>query len=130
MKFERGLHRVEALDIDLVRAEAERAGWFTFALPGSGIVNKATFFAAARALLPLDPPVMADNWDALSDSLWGLFRHPARRIAILWPNSEPMARVDPVEFENAIEVLRDLPTTLADPRLTRGRPKDVAVIVG
>lgn len=131
MELRPGLSRAAALDVETTRRQASEAGYTTFVLPASGIVDRASFFDAVRATLPLDPPVVgARSWDALSDSLWeGLYALPDQRIAILWPNARTMARTASSDFETALNVLTDVVSLLADPRATVGRPKEVAIVV-
>jgi hypothetical protein len=130
MELRPGLTRVEALDVEEIRREAEQTGHSTFVLPADGIVDRGSFFDAVRATLPVDPPLLGSrSWDALSDSLWqGLYAHPALRIAILWPNAGAMARTAPAELETAVKVLSDVASSLAQPRTT-GEPKSLAVVL-
>jgi hypothetical protein len=131
MRIQRGINRIDKLDVDTTRREAEHAGYAVFVLPGNAIVDGASFFDAVRATLPMDPPLMSSvSWDALSDSLWeGLFRHPARRIAILWPRATSMATSAPAELDTALGVLAQISNLLADTRATCGNPKEIAVLV-
>jgi hypothetical protein len=131
MSMHQGINRVDKLDVDAVRREAEQAGYTVFVLPGSAIVDGASFFDSIRATFPLDPPLTRyKSWDALSDSLWeGLYRHPARRIAVLWPGAALMARSAPVEFETALGVWAQISKQLADPQATCDNPKEVSVLV-
>jgi len=131
MELRPGLSRVVALDVEATRRQASDEGYVTFVLPASGVVDRASFFNAMRATLPLDPPVVGSHsWDALSDSLWeGLHALPDQRIAILWPNARTMARAASSDFEMALNVLTDVASLLADPRATAGKPKEVALVV-
>jgi Barstar (barnase inhibitor) len=131
MELRPGLVRAVALDVEATRREAEKAGYTTFVLPAEGIVDRASFFNTIRATFPLDPPLMSSCiWDAMSDSLWqGLYTHPSRRIAILWPNARVMARSAASDFKEALTVLTQVARSLGDPRFTRGKPKEIAVIV-
>jgi hypothetical protein len=126
-----GLHRVDLHDVEAARGRASEAGYATFVLPGDAIVDREAFFAAIRATLPLDPPVVSSHvWDALADSIWqGLSDHPAARIAILWPHSRVKAVRAPLDFEIALGVFEQVVHELSDLTATVG-PKDVAVLVG
>ena len=126
-----GLLRIETLDVEATRHQAEMAGYVTFVLPAEGIVDRASFFDAIRATLPLDPPLIGSrSWDALSDSLWeGLQTHAAKRIAILWPNTRTLADSSLSDFETALSVLVDVASSLADPQITCDNPKEVALFV-
>lgn len=130
MEIKSGLHRIGALDVEVIRRQAEHAGYTTFVLPES-IVDRASFFDAVRATFPLDPPLIgSDVWDALSDSLWeGLYTHPSPCIAILWPGAGAMASSASADFEIALDVLADISNSLADRRLTCGNTKEVAALV-
>jgi hypothetical protein len=125
------LKRVATLDVEAALREAKQAGHATFLLPATGIVDRASFFDAARATFPLDPPIIGSrSWDALSDSLWeGLHEHPARKIAILWPGARSTAGSASSEFEIALNVLADVASLLADPLATQGGTKEVAIVV-
>jgi hypothetical protein len=131
MRIQPGLSRVDTLEVEVARREAERAGYTTFVLPETGICDRASFFEAVRATFPLDPPLIGSrSWDALSDSLWeGLYRHTARRIAILWPKARSMAGSAPADFETAVNVLADVANSLADQRATNDNPKEIAILV-
>ena len=117
--------------MEAIRREAEQAGYTTFVLPQKGIIDRGSFFDAVRATFPLDPPLVGSHsWDALSDSLWeGLYRHPAQRIAILWPSTHAISSSASVEFGTALSVLAEVARSLADRRATRNHPKEVAVII-
>jgi hypothetical protein len=131
MEFKQGLQRAGALDVEATRRQAEEAGFTTFVLPAMGIVDRASFFDAVRATFPLDPPLQGSrSWDALSDSLWeGLYTHPARRIAILWPGTSAMATSASSDFDTALSVLAEVAILLADPQATNGSTKEVSVLV-
>ena len=140
MELKPGLQRTGVLDVEATRRQAEEAGFATFVLPAEGIVDEASFYEAVRATLPTDPPLVSPeelartggrlSRDALDDSLWeGLYTHPARRIAILWPKAGTMSSSSPSDFEIALSVLTDVANLLADPRATVGKPKEVAVLV-
>jgi len=126
-----GLTRTGSFDPQATRREAERVGYTTFVLPERGIVDRASFFEAVRATLPLDPPVVgSSSWEALSDSLWeGLFCHSAQRIAILWLGTQTMATSAPKDLETALDVLADVANLLADPEATVNTPKEIAGVV-
>jgi barstar (barnase inhibitor) len=130
MRIQRGLLRVDSFDVEAVRREAEQNGFHSFVL-SRGIFDRASFFDAVRGTFPLDPPLLGSrSWDALSDSLReGLHTHPSTRIAILWPNARRMAEAAPEDFEIALSVLTDVVEDLANPQLTCGKPKELAVII-
>jgi len=131
MTLHPGIIRTTALDVEAIRTQAHQEGYVTFALPASGIIDRESFFNTIRATLPLDPPLVSSrSWDALSDSLWeGLRSISNRRIAILWPNARVMTYTASADFELALNVLEDVATSLSDPVLTSGNPKEVAVVV-
>jgi Barstar (barnase inhibitor) len=125
------LVRYAILDGDETIRDLENAGYVVLRFGVEGVGDTSTFFDAARAAFPLDPPVMSsNNWDALSDSLWeGLFRSSSSRIAIVWLNAAVMAHAAPHEFAIALEVFADLARSLGDPEMTAGSPKQVTVVV-
>jgi hypothetical protein len=49
--------------------QAKNEGFAVFLIRNSK--SKQEFIANARKAFPLDPLESNDNWDALSDSLWG-----------------------------------------------------------
>jgi hypothetical protein len=102
-----------------------------YMLPRTGIVDRASFFDALRATLPLDPPIRsARSWDALSDSLWGgLEALDADQVLIVWPNAAAMIPASRMEYDQALTLLRDMATLLADPKVMKGKPKQVSIIV-
>jgi len=118
------------LDVEATRQKMEQGG-SSFVLPAQRIVDRASFFEAVRATVPLDPPVVSSgSWDALADSLWeGLYTHPARRTAIIWSNARAMEGFAPVDFETALDVLADVASLLADCQATRNEPKEVMILV-
>lgn len=131
MEFKLGLHRAGAFDVPTIQLEATRQGFTTFVLPGSGVVDSSSFFDAVRGSLPLDPPLLGSfSWDALSDSLWeGLYQHPSRRLAIIWPGAGEMEAQAPSDFELALNVLNDVANLLADKRATVGATKQLSIVV-
>lgn len=132
MDINPGINRFEAPDLEAARCQVAQEGYTSFVLPDTGVFDRASFFDAVRVTFPLDPPLLGSrSWDALSDSLWeGLYRHPARRIAIIWPSTHQMAKGAPLEFNAALNVLEDVAHSLADPQATRDHSKEVAILVG
>jgi hypothetical protein len=127
--LEHGLRWTDRVDVQI--AEDLRAnGWLVYVLPG-GVDGKGLFFAAVKAVLPLNPPVKGnEKWDALSDSLFGgLDEIEAKKIAVIWPDAALMAARDPQEFATAISVLSDVATSLGDPEVTGGQVRKVAVVI-
>ena len=124
-----GLARLPELDFTAARVGLEATRHRVITLP-AGIVDKATFFAAVRANVPLDPPLAADQWDLLDDSLFeGLLALPDDRIAILWSGAGEMRASDPHAFSVAIQVLENAALSLINGAYTLGPPKSVLVIV-
>lgn len=70
--------------------QAKNEGFAVFLIRNSK--SKQEFIANARKAFPLDPPLESnDNWDALSDSLWGgLDGCGAGKIFILWSDSNSL----------------------------------------
>ncbi len=94
--------------------------------------GRGAFFAAARAGLPLDPPLMSSrSWDALSDSLGGgLIELGSARVVIHWPDADEFAARCPAEFKIARSILDDVASLMADPTMTGGAACDVRVRLG
>ncbi|MFJ4341320.1 hypothetical protein [Streptomyces sp. NPDC088915] len=69
-------------------------------------------------------------WDALDDSLRsGLHALDALHVVVLRPDTgRPVARADG-DHAIALDVLRDLPVSLADPRYDAGRRTELSVYV-
>lgn len=129
--FEPGLRRTGVVDLSRLRGSAEQESVTPFVLPTTGVVDGATFFDAVRASLPLDPPIVgSQSWDALSDSLFeGLLSCPHHRIAIIWQGTQVMAASAAADFEIALAVFADVAALLADPEVTGGATKQLAVLV-
>jgi hypothetical protein len=128
-ELERGVHRRPSLDTAEFGRQLKRNGWSVFSLPPE-IGDKSSFCQGVRSTLPVNPPLLTDHWDALSDSLWsGLDEFNADKIAIIWPGSAKMAHDSPDEFDTAIEIFTDLTDSLADNEMTVGHPKQVAVML-
>lgn len=124
-----GLARLAAYNLEATKAGLQASGYRVLTLPGN-IVDKATFFAAARAVLPLVPPITADKWDALDDSLFeGLLEYPGDRIAILWTGAGEMRTKDHAAFSAAVQVLENVARSLLNGEYTLGPPKSVLVVV-
>jgi hypothetical protein len=125
------INRIASLNVPTMLTQLVETGFKAFVLPGHGVEDRASFFEAIRSSIPLDPPLASSNsWDALSDSLWqGLYCHPAKRIAILWPNADAMATSSASEFSIALAILEDVAISLSDVSLTRGSPKEVSILV-
>jgi len=124
-----GLARLATLDFAATKVGLEAARYRVITLP-AGIVDKATFFAAVRATLPLVPALAEDKWDALDDSLFeGLLELPEDRVAILWTGAGPMRASEPGAFSAAIQVLENVARSLLHGEYTLGPPKSVLVVV-
>jgi Barstar (barnase inhibitor) len=132
MKLQPGLIMVGAAHLDSIVQAAKLEQVPVYVLPDAGVVDRTSFFDAIRATLPLDPPIQsARSWDALSDSLWaGLDKLDADQVLIVWPNAAAMIPASRMEYDQALMVLADVATSLADPKLTQGKPKQVSIIVG
>ena len=99
------------------------------ALPAN-IVDKASFFTAVRATLPLVPALATDHWDALDDSLFeGLLELPEDRIAIVWAGAREMRAKDHDAFSAAVQVLENVARSLLSGEYTMGPAKSVLVVV-
>ncbi|AVH97783.1 MULTISPECIES: barstar family protein [Streptomyces] len=65
-------------------------------------------------------------WDALADSVWGGLDAP--RVVVVWPDAGAVAEAHG-DHAIALDILRDLPTSLADARCTAGRRTGFSVYV-
>lgn len=104
--------------------------WRVFRLP-SGIASKSDFFDAVRSTLPLDPTIHGQHsWDALSDSLWsGLDSVEEPKMALVWPDASRLRKFSPQDFETALNVLKDVASTLNDAKATAGATKLLKIIL-
>jgi hypothetical protein len=112
--------------------EPSSPGRRVFALR-EGIEDSASFHAAVRASLPLDPPLSESgvNWDAMEDSIWGgIDTVEESRVVIVWPDASKMKVLSSAEFEIALAVLTEVAVTFGDPRVTNGPTKEVLVVLG
>ncbi|MCX2185294.1 barstar family protein [Streptomyces sp. SKN60] len=132
MVIDSGFHEVSGADLPGILAEADRRGVPVFTLSTAGRTDKEAFFRAVRETLPLDPPLGTCRmvWDALADSVWGgLHGLKSPRAVVVWPDARPVAGAEAAagDFRIALDILRDVATSLADLRHTGGRPTQVAV---
>jgi hypothetical protein len=111
--------------------EAERFqsdGSRVFILP-KDILDKASFFEAAKKIFPLNPPIEGRrlNWDALSDSIWqGFLDLNEKKIAVVWPIGDPNLNED---LTIALGIFEEASITLADSRFTVGNPKELTIVL-
>ncbi|MFJ1763769.1 SUKH-3 domain-containing protein [Amycolatopsis sp. NPDC088138] len=97
---------------------------FTISVPDGG--GREAFFAAIRAVLPLDPLVPGSHsWDALSRSLFaGLRGFGVPRVEIRWPDAARFAAQYPEDSVPARAVLEFVAANLA----ADGRPVRVRTV--
>ncbi len=126
-----GVHEVSEADLASAARVASTVGAAIFSLSTTGAATKADFFDAVRASLPLNPPVVSSrSWEALSDSLWeGLYEAGAALIVITWTGAADLRSASPADYDIAIEVLRDVVSSLGNEKSTVGKPKQVCVYV-
>jgi len=125
----KGFFSVDELTAEKVMLAAHTHGKRVFCFP-SHIASKDQFFDGIRATFPLDPPLHGQHsWDALADSLWsGLDGLQEQDIVIVWRDARYMQMQAVEDFAIALDILRDLPGTLADVALTAGQPKKLLVL--
>lgn len=125
----KGFFSVDELTAKKVMLAAHTDGKRVFCFP-SHIASKDQFFDGIRATFPLDPPLHGHHgWDALADSLWsGLDGLQEQDIVIVWRDSRYMQMQAVEDFAIALDILHDLPGTLADVALTAGQPKQLLVL--
>lgn len=125
----KGFFSVDELTVEKVMLAAHTDGKRVFCFP-SHIASKDQFFDGIRATFPLDPPLHGHHgWDALADSLWsGLDGLQEQDIVIVWRDSRYMQMQAVEDFAIALDILHDLPGTLADVALTAGQPKQLLVL--
>ncbi|WP_083411748.1 barstar family protein [Janthinobacterium sp. 1_2014MBL_MicDiv] len=124
-----GFFAVDEAAADKIILDSQREGMRVFCLPEK-ISSKDEFFDGVRNTLPLDPPLHSNrSWEALADSLWsGLDGLEDENIVIVWRDTKCMETHASEDFSIAIDILNDLPGTLADPKLTVGMPKKLLVL--
>lgn len=124
-----GFFSVDKANADKIILDSKREGMRIFCLPEK-ISSKDEFFDGVRNTLPLDPPLHSNrSWDALADSLWsGLDELEDENIVIVWRDTKCMETQSPEDFSIAIDILNDLPGTLADLKLTVGMSKKLMVL--
>lgn len=104
------LHCITIAEVGRLKAEHGKARkQFTFQTPTKQVINtKERFFEAANASLPLDPPNVLHDWDALQDSLFGgLLRSGARFVDIVWPFANDVAIVFLVKAVKFFKLVAD-----------------------
>ncbi|WP_406346810.1 barstar family protein [Streptomyces sp. NBC_00648] len=122
MVMDPGLHEVAGADIPRILDEVARQGVPAFTLSTATRTDQEAFFKAVQAALPLDPPLgtVGMVWEALADSLWGgLHALNAPRVVIVWPDAHPVAGAQG-DFEIALDILREMVTSLAEAHYTAG----------
>lgn len=125
-----GVHEVSAAEIASAVHVAPTMGVAMFSLSTWGAATRADFFDAVRASLPLDPPQIGKSWDALSDSMWeGIYEVDASIVLITWTGAADLQRASPEDYDIAMDVFRDLVSTLGNGEYTAGKPKQVCVYV-
>jgi hypothetical protein len=126
-----GVHEVSAAEIASAVHVASTRGVAILSLSTRGATTRADFFDAVRASLPLDPPVCGSEiWDALSDSLWeGIYHVDASIVLITWTGAADLQRASPEDYAIAMDVFRQLVSTLGNEKYTVGSPKQVCVYV-
>lgn len=131
MALTAGVHEVTGVGADLAAAEAEAAGARVFELVTTDASDRADFFDAVRAALPLDPPLtQSTNWNALADSLWnGIDSLDDQTIVITWRGAADLRVRSPRDFAMAMAVLGDVASSLGSWEHTNGEPKEVCVYV-
>ncbi len=131
-KLQRGVGALPDPDIHELRRVLEADGVVVYVIPSAGITDQASFFKAAEAALPLDPPeIGAGGWDAFSDSLWnGIDELEAERVAILWPNGRAVAQAVAPELDLVFAVFDDVATALVENEGSSGGSKELSVLVG
>lgn len=124
-----GLQIVPIQEVDEVVADARARGCRVFRIP-AGARDAATFFAAVRDALPLNPPLGGVNWDALADSLCeGLRDLDEECIAIVWPDSALMRSSSRVAYDFACSVFEEIVSNLADESMSDNSPKQLLVLL-
>jgi hypothetical protein len=94
--------------------------------PGSEVRD---FFGTVRSEMPLDPPVMTDNWDALLDSLCaGLAESTASGVVVIWPDARNLRDSALDGFEVAMTSLARVSDQVGNPDWTEN-PKGMWVYV-
>jgi hypothetical protein len=132
MEIRPGVTFIEPETYEALTEQARGAGLPVFVVSTAGRTGREAFFDAARASLPLDPPVQsARSWEALSDSLWeGIWLQESDRVIIVWPDASEYRTTNEAEYEMALSIFRDVAESLRDATATNGRPKMLTVCVG
>lgn len=87
-----------------VRHAVEHAHWNFVNLDGWAVEDKTTFLKAITAAFAFSDN-LADNFDALSDSLAEVSVGDSEGIVMLWDGWGPLARADQQVFSVALSVL-------------------------
>lgn len=88
------------------------------------IHNKGDLFEVARDSLPQDPPlsVFSNNWDGLSDSLWGgLHELEDSRVLIVFRSIDFFVRESFFDFKVFYELMLSLIDGLIDERFVNNK---------
>ena len=91
--------------------------------------NVSEFFDSVRSTLPLDPPLVSNNWDAFIDSLdSGVADLESPGAVIIWADAHNLSRVLPDDSRVAMACLARVTEHVADSDQT-SRPKILSVFV-
>jgi hypothetical protein len=131
MTLRTGVSHIGPQDIDRVASEATAKHVAIYRFSTKGATGRSAFFDAIRHTLPLDPPLVGSrSWDALSDSLWsGIHEASDNSVAIFWTDSSDFKNVTPSDYSIALEILKDITSSLLDRNITNGRPKQVSIYI-
>ncbi len=130
MKLQGGVVRVANADMSAVirDAHAQRISTYTLA----NVTDRASFFDAIRAHLPLDPPLVSHrSWDALIDSLsGGLADNKARAFLIAWPHEEAWNPSALEDRDAAYSALESVAKRVGNVALPQGGTKQLTILIG
>jgi hypothetical protein len=132
MEFISGIQVIGTEDANFIVRDSKKEDCAIYYFSTAEHSGRQGFFDSVRNTFPLDPPLIGDrSWDALSDSLWeGLFILPARKIAILWPDSSKFKEDFPADYRIAFAVLVDVVRSLCTAKTSDGTPKEVGLYLG
>jgi hypothetical protein len=123
---------VESCEIPRLRKQLTQQGFRVYELDGSQISSGHSLFAEIKRKLPLDPLLIGETikWDAVADSLWGGLDSVAlERSVIIWTNADHMLENGTSDLGRAIEVVRQVAGTLADPTSGVSIPQRLTLIL-
>lgn len=129
MTFVSGLVSMGSVIPEIISARADEVGFDVYVISTPTGEDVSEFFDSVRSVLPLDPPLVSNNWDAFIDSLdSGIANIESPGAVIIWADAGNLQRASPDDSRVAMACLARVTEHVANPDWTP-RPKLLSVFV-